>query len=129
MLAHLAGLAALAASFAVDVEAVFAPQAAQGRLAGGPSVADDFGFFFVVGAAASLPVLAGVVIMALIFANWVQNNLLAFALGGPVAVCLGWVAVAGTGGLASIALATGIASLVFGALALCDWPRTHENPA
>ncbi len=109
--AHLAGLMALASWFAV----------------GSDSVADDFGFFFLISAAVSLPIFVCVLGAAVLFAPQVERNMAGFVLGGPVVICLGWAALAGADFVEGIALATGTASLIFGALWLLDWPRTPSG--
>ncbi len=112
MLAHLAGLAALAGYFSFG---------------GGDGSAQYYGFFFLIGLAASLPLLGGLLVVVMVFARWVEDNLAIFTLSGPVAVCLGWLAIMGTDVIAGLALATGMASFVFAALCLLDWPRAHRS--
>jgi hypothetical protein len=112
-LAYLAGLAALAGFFA----------------SGSDSAVDDFGFFFLISAAASLPVVAVLLVLVASFARWVEDNIVIFVLGGPVVVCLGGAALAGSAMLGPLAVCTGTASLVFGALRFVDWPRAQDGPA
>jgi hypothetical protein len=111
VLAHLVGLVALAAYFAI----------------GSDSVADDFGFFFLIAGAVSLPVLAGVLVLVVLFARWVDDNLMAFVLAGPMLVCLGGGFLAGLEVVGLLAIAATSASLVFGALTFFDWPATMSR--
>jgi len=112
-LAHLAGLAALAGWFA----------------ASGDSLADDVGFFFLNSAAASLPVFAALVTAVMLFARWVEDNLLTFVLAGPVLLCFGASIVAGIEMAGVVVIAAATASLIFAALAFFDWPSITGHAA
>lgn len=111
VLAYLAGLIVLAVSNFVGV---------------GEGFAEAMFFIALIGGAISLPIFAVALVLVLIFAEWVEGNLLTFVIGGPVLVCVAWMALTGTDFVAGIALATGTASAVFAAFSLIEWPRMHR---